>query len=46
MTHKELVERLETIRPNCQWSLSGDSYEGLTWVDEVHQKPTPEELGL
>lgn len=26
-----------------QWSLNGDSYDGLTWLDES-EKPTQEEL--
>lgn len=29
--------------PNAQWSLNGDSYEGLTWLDST-PKPTQEEL--
>ena len=28
---------------NTQWSLNGDSYEGLTWFDDS-PKPTKEEL--
>ena len=29
--------------PNTQWSLNGDSYEGLEWLDPS-PKPTKEEL--
>ena len=29
--------------PNTQWSLNGDSYDGLTWLDST-PKPTQEEL--
>ena len=29
--------------PNAQWSLNGDTYEGLTWLDAT-PKPTQAEL--
>lgn len=29
--------------PDAQWTLNGDSYDGLTWLDES-SKPTKEEL--
>ena len=29
--------------PGAQWSLNGDSYDGLTWLDST-PKPTQEEL--
>ena len=29
--------------PGTQWSLNGDSYDGLTWLDST-PKPTQEEL--
>ena len=29
--------------PNAQWTLNGDDYEGLTWLDETHQ-PSESEL--
>ena len=34
---------LTTHYPNKQWILSGNSYEGLDWHDEL-AKPTKEEL--
>lgn len=30
---------LEYLRPGAEWSLSGDSYDGLTWLDSS-KKPT------
>ena len=30
---------LEAIRPGARWSLDGDDYSGLTWLDES-PKPT------
>lgn len=46
MTHEELCHQLETIRPNAVWNLSGNTYEGLTWLDQIQPKPTAQELGL
>lgn len=34
---------LADIRPGAQWTLDGDSYEGLTWLDET-AKPSQAEL--
>jgi hypothetical protein len=34
---------LTAIRPGAQWTLDGDLYEGLTWLDES-PKPTKKTL--
>lgn len=34
---------LQSIRPGCQWTLNGDDYEGLTWLDDS-PKPTKKTL--
>ena len=34
---------LSTKYQGSEWTLAGDSYEGLTWLSET-PKPTPEEL--
>lgn len=34
---------LNRIRPGAEWTLDGDSYEGLTWLDDS-PKPTAEEV--
>lgn len=39
-----VVDALQTIRPGAQWTLTGDTYEGLDWLDEFQEKPTEEEL--
>lgn len=36
-------EALEYIRPGEQWSLIGDEYSGLTWLDST-DKPTEAEV--
>ncbi len=34
---------LESIRPGAKWSLDGDDYAGLTWLDDT-AKPTKKTL--
>jgi DNA-binding NarL/FixJ family response regulator len=38
-----IVEILNTKYPGTEWSLLGDTYEGLEWLDES-PKPTEAEL--
>lgn len=40
----KLTQALQDLRPNAQWSLIGDSYEGIEWFDENQSKPTKEEI--
>jgi hypothetical protein len=46
MTLDELITALQTVRPGAHWNLSGNTYEGLVWLDDPSTKPTAEELGL
>lgn len=46
MTHKEIVERLQKDYLGSHWVLNGDTYDGLTWLDDPSTKPTAEDLGL
>lgn len=32
------------LRPGASWTLDGDDYSGLEWLDEVQSKPTEAEL--
>ena len=32
------------LRPNAAWTLRGDTYAGLEWVDSTQEKPTEEEV--
>jgi hypothetical protein len=34
---------LAAIRPGAQWSLDGDDYAGLTWLDAVQTQATKKE---
>lgn len=39
----DVAKCLEKLRPGEQWSLDGDTYEGLVWHDST-TKPTREEI--
>lgn len=39
-----MLAALRALYPNSQWSLVGDSYDGLQWLDEDTQKPSEAEL--
>lgn len=40
----DLTKALESLCPGAQWTLVGNSYEGLTWLDETKLKPSKEAL--
>ena len=44
MNHEQLAKAISILRPGAQWTLAGDSYEGLEWNDQVQVKPTLQEL--
>lgn len=35
---------LLNIRPGASWTLNGETYDGLTWLDEGQPKPTLSEI--
>lgn len=35
---------IKSLRPNAQWSLVGNDYFGLDWLDQVQSKPTEQEV--
>ena len=39
-----IVGALKALRPNAQWTLGGDSYANLQWLDEIQTKPSEEEV--
>lgn len=39
----DITKALQTLRPGAQWSLLGDTYEGLSWSDENDLPPPTEE---
>ena len=40
----DIAKALITLRPNAQWSLLGNTYDGLEWVDETQTKPSEDEI--
>src|SRR5688500_13420214 len=39
-----ITEALSEIRPGAEWNLSGNSYDGITWLDNNQKKPTKKEV--
>lgn len=39
-----IVEALLSLRPGAEWSLDGNSYDGLIWLDKDQIKPTKKEI--
>ena len=39
-----IVGALKALRPNAQWTLGGDSYDNLKWLDKSQTKPTEDEV--
>jgi hypothetical protein len=40
----DITKALVNLRPGAQWSLNGDEYEGLVWLDETQSKPTKKQV--
>jgi hypothetical protein len=38
-----IPEAIMSLTPGAQWSLSGDDYAGLEWLDEEQAQPTEQE---
>lgn len=39
-----LVKALLSLRPGAEWTLDGDTYEGLNWLDQTQTKPSLEDI--
>ena len=40
----DITHALQELKPGAAWTLSGDYYSGLTWLDGKQNKPTEEEI--
>ena len=38
-----IAEALSSLKPGAQWTLNGDDYDGLEWLDTEQTQPTEEE---
>lgn len=36
----DIVDALNSLVPNADWSLIGDEYDGITWLDDSVEKPS------
>lgn len=34
MTHEEIIEALQSLAPQSEWTLSGDNYADLAWLSD------------
>jgi hypothetical protein len=41
---RDIAKAIISLYPNATWSLDGDEYEGLSWLDVNQSKPTKQEL--
>jgi hypothetical protein len=39
-----LPSAIFSLRPGAEWTLNGDSYEGIQWLDETQTKPSEDEI--
>jgi len=39
-----IVEALKSLRPGAQWSLNGDTVDGLVWLDQQQSRPSDAEI--
>jgi hypothetical protein len=44
MNNTQIAKALTDLRPNAIWALTGDTLEGLEWMDTQQTKPTLEEI--
>ena len=41
---KYIAEAIVALKPGAKWSLNGEDYSGLTWLDETQIMPTEDEI--
>jgi hypothetical protein len=44
MTNEQISKALTDIRPKAEFALTGDSLDGLEWLDKTQSKPTLAEI--
>ena len=41
-----IASALEVLKPKAHWTVFGDTYADIEWLDEIQTKPTEEEVNL
>lgn len=44
MKNSDIAQALLSLRPNSEWTLTGDDYSNLVWLDDSVTPPTIEEI--
>ena len=44
MNYSQIVKALTDIRPNAEWALTGETLDGLQWLDKKQTQPTLAEI--
>jgi hypothetical protein len=44
MKHEQITRALSVIVPNTEWTLSGDNFADIVWLDETQPKATLEQV--
>jgi hypothetical protein len=40
----KIAKAIKDLRPGAEWTLLGDSYDDINWLDKVQEKPTLKEI--
>ena len=41
----DTAQAIQSLKPNAEWILRGDDFDGLEWLDTKQTKPTESEIG-
>ena len=44
MSDIRITDALQALRPNSEYSVTGNNYSGINWLDKSQIKPTEEEI--
>jgi hypothetical protein len=39
-----IAKAVQSLRPNAEFTLEGNSFQGLTWIDKIQTQPTEAEI--
>ena len=44
MSQVRISDALSQLKPGAEWSVNGNTYEGINWLDKTQTKPTEDEV--